>query len=369
MVDAGLEQGDVDGMFSYHSGDSSPSTAMAHDLGIRLNYFLDGSGAGTSPETLIGTATGVIEAGMCNTVVIFRAMNGYSGQRIGTRGGGSGPPSVTGVDLETAAYGFRSPAQNMQFLFARHMYEYGTTSEQLATVKATHSNHASNNPKALYKNRVEVQDVLESRWVVKPSCHLLDCCVENDAGVAIIVTSAERARDLRQRPAYIMSTAGRTSKPFADMHYQLDPITRDAGYYGSRIAFRNAGVEPEDIDVTGTYDAFTFVPVLQWESYGFAEPGGGGSYATSGVTDLGGARPNNTSGGNLCEGYTNGMNLVIENVRQLRGLADDYCPNWYVGEHTFDYVEGRCRQVQGVELTMNMGWANTPTTSAVILRR
>ena len=373
MVDAGLEPTDIDGMLSYHGGDSTASPTIAHDLGMRLDFFMDCSGGGSSTEALVGIAMGVIEAGMCNTVAIYRSMNGYTQQRIGGTPvtAGAAPPraSITGPALETASYGLRSAAQSFQFTFARHMYEYGTTSEQLAAVKVTHSKHASNNPKAYYKTRLEVQDVLDSRWVVKPACHLLDCCVETDNAVAIIVTSADRARDLKQRPAYIMSVAGRTSKPFADMHYQADPITRHAGYYANRIVFRNAGVEPEDVQVTGTYDAFTFTPVLQWEGYGFAEPGGGGPYATSGVTDLGGARPNNTSGGHLCEGYTHGMNMVIENVRQLRGRVDDYCPNWQNGEHTFDYSEGHCRQVPDAGLSMNMGWASPATTSALILRR
>ncbi len=165
--------------------------------------------------------------------------------------------------------------------------------------------------------------------------------------------------------------AGRVNKPFQGMHshYQCDPITRQAGYYANRVAFRNAGVEPEDIDVTGCYDAFTFTPVLLFEGYGFCEEGGGGDYVSNGTIDLGGARPNNTSGGQLCEGYTHGMNLVIENVRQLRHQADDSCPGWEQGIHTYDYAEGGCRQVHDAELAMNMGWGTPAVASALILGR
>ena len=110
------------------------------------------------------------------------------------------------------------------------------------------------------------------------------------------------------------------------MHYQHGPITASAGYYAKDILWPNAGVGPEDIDLTGCYDAFTFTSMLQLEDYGFCAKGEGGEYVSSGIIELGGRRPNNTCGGHLCEGYTHGMNMVIENVRQLRGDVDDSCP-------------------------------------------
>ena len=371
IVDAGLQPVDIDGMLSYHSNDSATSQALAHDLGIRLDFYMDCSGGGSSTEALVGLACGAIEAGMCHTVAIFRSMNGYSEARMGGNPASSRPATsvVAGAALETTPYGLSSPAQMFQFTFARHMHEFGTTSEQLAHVKVAHSHHAANNPKAYYRTRLTIEDVVNSRWIVKPACHLLDCCVETDNATCIIVTSADRARHLRPQPVYIMAVAGRTNKPFAAMHYQCDPITRQAGYYAQRIAFRNAGVEPHDIQLTGCYDAFTFTPVLLFEAYGFCRVGEGGEYVSSGIIELGGARPNNTSGGQLCEGYTHGMNLVIENVRQLRHQADDSCPNWKAGEHTYDYREGGCRQLRDVELAMNMGWGTPSLTSALILRR
>jgi acetyl-CoA acetyltransferase len=236
-------------------------------------------------------------------------------------------------------------------------------------VKVVHSHHASNNPRAYYRQRVTVEDVLSSRWVVKPACHLLDCCVETDNATCLIVTSAPRARDCAQAPVYIMSVAGRVTKPFPEMHYQCDPITRHAGYYAKRIVFRNAGIGPDDVDLTGSYDAFTFTPLLLFEGYGFCGEGEGGGYVSDGTIALGGRRPNNTSGGQLCEGYTNGMNLVLENVRQLRHRADDSCPGASEGVHTYDYREGGCRQVRSAEIAMNLGWAMPAITSALILRR
>jgi acetyl-CoA acetyltransferase len=371
MSDAGLDPWDVNGMLSYHGNDSTSSLALSQDLGIRLDFYMDCSGGGSSTEALIGLACGAIETGMCHTVAIYRSMNGYSEARMGGSPAAGRPAAgaITGAGLESALYGHFSPAQMFQFAFARHMYQYGTTNEQLARVKVVHSRHASNNPKAFYKRRVTVEDVLNSRWIVKPACHLLDCCVETDNATCLIVTSADRARHLRQRPAYIMAMSGRTLKPFAASTYQLDPITRQAGYYAERIVFRNAGVEPADIQLTGCYDAFTFTPIFLFEGYGFCEAGEGGHYFESDVVELGGKRPTNTSGGHLCEGYTHGMNMVIENVRQLRHQADDSCPGWQRGEHTYDYREGGCRQVKDVELAMNMGWGTPAMTSSLIMRR
>jgi acetyl-CoA acetyltransferase len=250
----------------------------------------------------------------------------------------------------------------------RYLYDYGVTSEQVAHVKVAHSKHASQNPKALYKERVTVEEVLSSRWIVKP-LHLLDCCVETDNATALIVTSAERARDLRQRPIYVMGVAGRVSKPRTDFHFVHGPVSRVAGYYAKDIVFGMAGIGPEDVDLTGSYDAFTFTTLLQLEEYGFCKKGEGGAYVSSGIIELGGTRPNNTSGGHLCEGYTHGMNMVIENVRQLRATVDDYCPRWAEGIHSYDYSPGRCRQVRDAEIAMNLGWATPATASALILRR
>ncbi len=367
ILDAGLTSGDVDGMMDYQSGDSTLASHVASDLGIRLNFFMDVVGGGSSIEALIGLAMGAIEAGMCRTVAIYRSMNGYSEFRIGGTGARAAQP-VRGGDLAQVPFGMRSAGQNFAMTFMRHMYEYGTTSEQVAHVKAAHSKHASQNPKAFLKERVSVEEVVTSRWIVKP-LHLLDCCLETDNATCVIVTSTERARDCRQRPVYLMGVAGRVSKPRLDFHWAHGPITRVAGYYAKDIVFGQAGVGPEDVDITGSYDAFTFTTMLQLEEYGFCKKGDGGAYVSSGAIELGGKRPNNTSGGHLCEGYTHGMSMVIENVRQLRGTVDDYCPKAPEGVHTYDYSPGRCRQVKDAEITMNLGWAMPPTGSALIMRR
>jgi acetyl-CoA acetyltransferase len=156
-----------------------------------------------------------------------------------------------------------------------------------------------------------------------------------------------------------------------DMHYQHGPITRVAGYYAKDILWPNAGVGPEDVDVTGSYDAFTFTTLLQLEDYGFCKKGEGGQYVSDGTIALGGRRPNNTAGGHLCEGYTHGINMVVETVRQLRHDADDYCPIGPDGkrQHTYDYREKGCRQVRKCEVTANLGWGMPSLGSALVMRR
>jgi acetyl-CoA acetyltransferase len=367
MIDAGLNARDVDGMMSYQSGDSTPGNWVAPDLGIRLNFYMDVVGGGSSTEALIGLAIGAIEAGMCHTVALFRSMNGYTEFRIGGTGARAAQP-VRSLDLAQRPFGMTSAGQAFGMTFMRHMYEYGTTSEQVAHVKVAHSKHASQNPKAFLKERVSVSDVLNSRWIVKP-LHLLDCCLETDNATALIVTSAERARDLKQKPVYIMGVAGRVNKPRTDFHWAHGPISRVAGYHARDIVFGQAGIKPEDVDITGSYDAFTFTTLLQLEEYGFCKKGEGGAYVSSGIIELGGARPNNTSGGHLCEGYTHGMAMVVENVRQLRGTVDDYCPGAAEGKHSYDYSPRQCRQVKDAAITMNLGWAMPATGSALIMRR
>jgi acetyl-CoA acetyltransferase len=369
MQDAGLRSADIDGMLSYQSGDSTFAPMLAGDLGIRLNFYMDVFGGGSSTEALIGIAIGVIEAGMCKCVAIFRSMNGYSEVRIGGTGARSAPP-VTGDMLHSRAYGWQSAGQMFAPTFLRHMYDYGTRPEQVAMVKVIHSEHAAINPKALYPKPVTVEEVLSSRFICKP-LHLLDCCVETDNATCIIVTSAERARDLRHTPALIRAVVGRCNKPRLDMHYQHGPISTVAGHYAKDILWPNAGLGPEDVDATGAYDAFTFTTMLQLEDYGFCKKGEGGEYVSSGVMRLGGRRPNNTSGGHLCEGYTHGMNMVIENVRQLRHDVDDSCPMGADGkrQHTYDHRPGGCRQVKGIEVTANLGWAMPGTGSAMVMRR
>ncbi len=353
-------------------GDAASSDTIASDVGIRMDWQADTGGGGSSTETLISVALGALENGQCDAMIVYRSMNGRTGLRMG----GNPPSGVRELAPWMAMqgsnpnalqmYGIASPLNMFSLAAVRHMYEYGTTSEQLAHVKVAHSYHASNNPKAYYKQRLTVDDVMNSRYIARPF-HLLDCCVETDNAVALIITDTERAKSLKHKPVAIKGSGGRSHRWRPDYHFNDGPIARSGGIYAGPIVFANAGVGPDDIDATGSYDAFTFTAMLQLEGFGFCKIGEGGDYISDGTIYLGGRRPNNTSGGHLCETYTHGMNMVIENVRQLRGEVDDYCPNWQNGEHSYDYSEGKCRALKDPTHTMNMGWAQPATASALIM--
>src|SRR3989442_2842804 len=211
ILDADLTARDVDGMLDYQGGDSTLANHVASDLGIRLNFYMDVMGGGSSTEALIGLAMGAIEAGMCTTVAIYRSMNGYSEFRIGGTAARAAQP-VRGLDLAQVPFGMRSAGQNFALTFMRHMYEYGTTSAQVARVKVAHSRHASQNPKALLKARVTVADVIGSRWIVKPP-HLLDCCLETDNAASGFVASSAGRPPCRPRPRLILGSARPGWKP------------------------------------------------------------------------------------------------------------------------------------------------------------
>ena len=226
--------------------------------------------------------------------------------------------------------------------FMRHMHDFGTTPEQVAHVKVFHSWGASNNPKAYYDQRVTPDDVVNSRPIVYP-LHLLDCCVETDNATCLIVTSAERRRDLRQVPARIQSVVGRCLKPRGDHHLQHGPITRVAGYYREGPPLAQRRPRPRGRRRHGIVRRLHLHTLLQLEDYGFCEKGDGGRYVSDGTIGLGGRRPNNTAGGHLNEGYTHGISMVIENVRQLRHEVGRLLSVDEQGrkQHTYDYSPGR----------------------------
>ena len=367
IEDAGLKASDIDGMLSYQSGDSTFSTFIAGDLGLRLNFYMDVFGGGSSTEALVGMAIGLMEAGMCKAVVIFRAMNGFSQVRIGGTGARAAAP-VSGDALHMRAYGWQSAGQMFAPTFMRHMYDYGTRPEQVATVKAIHSEHASNNPKAFYKKRFTVDEVLSSRIICKP-LHLLDCCVETDNATAVVVTSAERAKDCRHPRALIRGVVGRCSKPRTDMHYQTGPISTVAGHYAKDDPVAELRRRAEDIDVTGSYDAFTFTTMLQLRDHGSAE-GRGRRLCQQRHHAAWAAGTPTTPAAAISAKATHGLNMVIEERAPAYAttptIASDRSGRQ--APALLRLPRGRCRQVEKLRAVGRPALGD-PARSAMVMRR
>jgi acetyl-CoA acetyltransferase len=203
------------------------------------------------------------------------------------------------------------------------MYEYGTKPEQLASIAVQTREHASRNPRAMYRDPITVDDVLESKLVADP-LHKLDCCVISDGGCCIVLTTEERARDLPHRPVYVRGAAG------ASTHHSINSMpdmTRTAAAISGPRAFAGAGITPADVDVFTMYDSFTYTVLVVLEDLGFAPKGEGGAFVTDngGNLRLGGALPTNTDGGGLSCTHPGmrGLFLLCEATRQLRGEAGD----------------------------------------------
>ncbi len=350
LADAGLVPQEVDGFLSYAEGDSADGLHLASALGAQPNYAAEIVGGGSSAEFLVATAAAAIEAGLCSTVLCYRAMNGRSGRRFGTQeSDGFSFEQIYPFSSFFSTQGITSPAQHYALIARRHMHEYGTTTEQLGAVALQFREHAGRNPRAMMHGRpLTMTDYLGAPPIVDPFV-LFDCCLETDGAAACIVTSVDRARDLRQTPVSVLGAATRSGGSNV-YHYGLPVITEAAGHHLAPRLFEMAGLRPGDVDVAGIYDCFTFTVLIQLEDYGFCEKGEGGAFVEDNRLSLGGALPCNTAGGQLSEAYTHGMNNLIEVVRQLRGD--------YVGTH---------RQVAEAEVGLSTGWGGPEVASALLL--
>jgi len=311
LADAGLSLKDVDG-FAHVGGDiTMPGIALADYLGLKLSYVDSTVTGGSSPVYHVGHAAAAIAAGKCQVVLVTLANRPRSA--AGRRVQGESPEYPFEVLYGTSTLGMYALAAQ------RHMYEYGTTSAQLAEVKVAAAHHAQYNPHALLPKAVTVEEVLNSRMMSDP-LHLLDCCVVTDSGGAVIVVSPEVARDLKRQSVKILSQA---ESPKHTMNGQVDLTYTGARWTGPR-AFEDAGLKPSDIDYASIYDSFTITVVETIEDLGFCEKGAGGRFVLDGALQAPhGKLPFNTDGGGLCNNHPGmgGITKIIEAVRQLRGEA------------------------------------------------
>lgn len=317
LADAGLTMADVDGYFCAGDAPGLGANSMADYLGVKARHVDTTDTGGSAYLVHVSHAAQAIAAGKCDVALITLA-----GRPRSEGSSGVGPRFVTPTTPDVPWEMPYGPVTvNMYALAAaRHMHEFGTTSEQLAWIKVAASHHAQHNPQAMLRDVVTVEDVVNSPLIADP-LHKLDCCVVSDGGGALVVVRPEIARSLN-RPIVNVLGAGEAIKGQRGGHVDL---TWSAGAWSAPTAYAEAGIKPSDIQYASIYDSFTISVLIQLEDLGFCAKGEGGRFVADGNLISGSGRlPFNTDGGGLCNNHPanrGGMTKVIEAVRQLRGEA------------------------------------------------
>jgi acetyl-CoA acetyltransferase len=325
LADCGLEKSAINGYVTASEGMGmmvDGGVTMAEYLGIDHRYLDSTMTGGSSFEFHVQHAAAAIREGLADTILITYGSDQLSrmGRMLGTGGFSRPGVKVPGPMQYEAPYG-NSLVGSYAMAARRHMHEYGTTSEQLAAIAVGVREYAGLNPDAMYRDPLTVDDVMQSRMIADP-LHKFDCCVISDGGGAVILTTAERARDLKQPPVYVLGAAG------AQTHWNISQMPDFTTTAAARIAdgvFAEAGVTRDDIDTIQFYDSFTITVLLLLEDLGFCPKGEGGRFVEAGHLRRGGRLPLNTDGGGLSSNHPGmrGIFLLIESVRQLRGQAGD----------------------------------------------
>jgi acetyl-CoA acetyltransferase len=313
--DAGLALSEIDGISCFHEGDTALSRDLAAALGLpAVNWWLDSLAGGNYPCAAIGQAAMAVREGAARHVLVYRAMNGRSGRRMGQ----FRLDSPGGVRQFMLPYGFGSPPQVFGMLCSRFMYETGAGREALAAVAISQRHYAVNNPRAVFRTPLTRDEYLAGRPIAEPLT-LFDCCQETDGACAVVVSEESAAASLRHpviRVAAVSSGIGPGGRyPFD----QYPDFTRSCLADMADGLFARAGLARADIDVAELYDAFTFEVLMQLEDVGFCGRGEAADFFDDSCGGVGSKLPINTHGGLLSEGYVQGLNHVCEAVLQLRG--------------------------------------------------
>ncbi len=323
--DAGLPTNLVDGLVTY-TMETNPENEIMRGLGIKeLKHFSRVHFGGGAPCATVELAAMAVNEGVADYVLCYRAFNERSGRRFGA-GVQDQPAGATQEAAQfawTSPYGLLTPVSWVAMFATRIMHEYGVTSEDFGTVAVADRKHAATNPAAFfYGQPITLADHQASRWIVEP-LHLLDCCQETDGRQALLVTTAERARDLKGTPAVISAAA----QGMADEQQMMRSFARESlvglpemGTCARQI-WESSGLGPDDIQTAVIYDHFTPFVLPQLEEFGFCKRGEAKDFIANGAIELGGRLPINTHGGQLGEAYLHGMNGIAEGVRQIRGTA------------------------------------------------
>ncbi|HMD45227.1 MAG TPA: hypothetical protein VKG43_03650 [Acidimicrobiales bacterium] len=334
LADAGLSVDDVDGFALYSGGGGFDTSLAAQTLGIPEVRFTAGlTGGGGGAAGAVGLAAAGIVSGQADVVVSLMTLQQPAGGRFGSafanKGGTYSAPPSPEKDFIVHS-GLMGPGQMFAILTQRHMHEYGTTREHLAEVAISTRENARNRESALMRTEMTVEDYFSARMISEPFC-LFDFCLECDGAVAVVTTTAERARDLRQPPVYVTASAHGGAGAWGQAITWMgmpDEIFASSGHrsVATRL-WEQAGLGPHDVDVALLYDHFTGMVLMQLEDYGFCPIGESGPFVAEGnIRYHGGTIPVNTHGGNLSEAYIIGFTHVKEAVEQLRGTAVNQVP-------------------------------------------
>ncbi len=349
IENAGLTPRQIDGIMPFPNLGSAEE--IAANLGVEsLRFAATVHMGGAAPVASVAQAAAAVNAGIATYVLIPAGWNGYSGRRtreIVTETMSALPGGAIARDYYLPQ-GLTAPPQWYSLLARRHMHEFGTLAEQLGAIAVAMRKHAQLNPNAVMRGKpLTLADYLASPMISAPY-RMLDCCLETDGAAAIVVTSAERAKDMPHKPVFVMGIAAGQPDP-ADEIVSRKDIFRTGLSMAAPEAFAMAGVRPKDADFAQIYDCFTFEVLQQLEETGFCERGDGGSFVEGGRIELGGELPVNTSGGLLSEAHSLGMGHLVEAVKQLRGDAGE-------------------RQVPEAEIGVVTGWGDFGDGSIAILR-
>ena len=323
IEDSGIDINEIDGFVTFSMNDSVYGISVATELGIPdVQYAVDLYAGGNAANLIISNAAAAIEAGMAKNVLCFRAMNGRSGFRFGAGGNAA---VAAGITQYSAPFGLMTYGQAMAMWCRRHMIKYGTTSEHLGMIATTFRKNAERNPRAMMRKPLSMDEYMNARMIADPF-RMYDICLETDGACAVLVTSADRARDLKKKPVYITSAAyGGGPSQGEDLNdlIRWPDQSHNAYPYIAQGLWDGAGLTQDDIDFAQIYDCFTYSVLMALEGLGFCPEGEGGAFVQDGNIRIDGSLPLNTAGGLLSEGYIHGLNHVIEAVQQLRGEAGD----------------------------------------------